>query len=241
MTPGHTQQQNGSENKWKVEIRRSLQQICWCLNWREHRGTLIFSRCLKGGGRGYGAYFRPLGPNCRTPLGHNCPVWQSFHPEFISVSLINIFKCSFLAIPHLKYCTVSRWNFFGVCGMKQIRFEFANPTDRNCFSSLELHTESSKLASTDEGLYSSTVLSLESSHNMIYFLKNFLKCFKKYSTRRGNWNEKYLAGNHQKYLKMMTGQVQQSSDCHHIFNLVLSCSAPPIVCNQQWVQHTNTG
>ena len=97
MTPGHTQQQNGSENKWKVEIRRSLQQICWCLNWGEHRGTLIFSRCLKGGGRGYGAYFRPLGPNCRTPLGHNCPVWQSFRPEFISSSLKNFLECPFLA------------------------------------------------------------------------------------------------------------------------------------------------
>ena len=67
-----------------------------------------FCRCLKGEhGRGYGAYFRPLGPNCRTPLGHNCPVWQSFHPEFISVSLINIFKCSILEVQHLAYLTHS--------------------------------------------------------------------------------------------------------------------------------------
>ena len=121
MTPGHTQQQNGSENKWKVEIRRSLQQICWCLNWGEHRGTLIFSRCLKGGGRGYGAYFRPLGPNCRTPLCHNCPVWQSFHTEFSSVSLINILKYSIFQIQHLTYLTQSlKWEGEGV---KQIRFE----------------------------------------------------------------------------------------------------------------------
>ena len=66
----------------------------------------IFCRCLKGDGhgRGYGAYFRPLGPNCRTPLRHNCPVWQSFHPHiYNSVSLINIFKCLFLAIGRLKY------------------------------------------------------------------------------------------------------------------------------------------
>ena len=86
-----------------------------------------FCRCLKGEhGRGYGAYFRPLGPNCRTPLGHNCPVWQSFHPEFISVSLINIFKCSILEVQHLAYLTHSlKCGGEGVesFNLKQIGFE----------------------------------------------------------------------------------------------------------------------
>ena len=45
-----------------------------------------------GHGRGYGAYFRPLGPNCRTPLSHNCPVWQPFN---LFPSLWYIFLNSF--------------------------------------------------------------------------------------------------------------------------------------------------